>query len=205
MTLVAGAKKRKCESFAVFETNVDRSRAFIRVFDGRHRSRSRGRPTNDEAELLRGALVFAVGALDNFMHELILELVPKFGGDGEAMRRPLVEISKDDPSLPLRVALAGPAKAEKEFKAALDNWLESKSFHGVEKIVAGLRYVGVQMDESNLPPDWRKSLNAFTDQRHKIVHRGIKPAVTRDKAQACTDLIEAIASAINRVAVKLHH
>jgi hypothetical protein len=187
------------------ETNVNRSHAFIRVFDGTETNRKQGRPTNDEVELLRGALVFSVGALDNFITELILELVPKFGGNGEAMKQPLTEISKADPSLPLRVALAGPDNAEDEFRDALGNWLETKSFHGVEKIVAALRFIGVTMDESTLPGDWKKSLNEFTERRHKIVHRGNKNELRREKAQACTDLVEEIGKSINRVAVKLYH
>ena len=202
---MVGAKRQKCDAFRIFEINVNRSRAFIRVFDGTETSRKQGRPTNDEVELLRGALVFSVGALDNFITELILELVPKFGGGGEAMKQPLTEIAKADPSLSLRVALAGPGGAEDEFRAALSNWLETKSFQGVEKIIAALRYVSVTMDESTLPRDWKKSLNDFTERRHQIVHRGNTTVVKREKAQECTDLVEAIGKAINKVAVKLYH
>lgn len=202
---MVGAKRQKCDAFKVFDTNVNRSRAFIRVFDGTEAGRNRGRPSNDEVELLRGALVFAVGALDNFITELILELVPKFGGDGEAMKQPLTEIAKADPSLSLRVALASAADKEDEFRAALGNWLETKSFHGVEKIVAALRYIGVTMNDAALPADWRKMLNDYTEQRHKIVHRGNKSSVTRERAQQCADLVEAIGNVINKGAVRLYH
>lgn len=203
---MVGARRRKCDAYKVFETNVNRSRAFVRVFDGAEASRSRGRPSNDEVELLRGALVFAVGALDNFITELILELVPQFGCNGDAMKQPLTEISKADPSLALRVALAGPGSAKGEFRAALASWLETKSFHGVEKILAALRYIGVTtIDDSNLPTDWKKSLNTFTEQRHQIVHRGHKATVTRDRAEECTGLVQSIGEAINKAAVQLYH
>ncbi len=202
---MVGAKRKKCDSFKVFDLNVNRSRAFIRVFDGTELNRKQGRPTNDEVELLRGALVFAVGALGNFMTELILELVPKFGGSGESMRQPLTEIAKADPALALRVALADTGSAEDEFRAALSNWLDTKSFHGVEKIVNALRYIGVTIDESALPADWKRALNDFTERRHKIVHRGDKSVVKREQAQECTDLVEAIGQSINRAAVRLYH
>lgn len=56
----------------------------------------------------------------------------------------------------------------------MGSWLETKSFHGVEKIAAALRYIGVTMDDAAMPGDWRKMLNEYTEQRHKIVHRANK-------------------------------
>jgi hypothetical protein len=196
-----GAQRRYTDSFKVFKKNVKRSRAFITIFD---QNRSAGRPKNEEAELLRGALVFAIGALDNFLHELILEIVPRFGGNGEALRQPLAQIAKDDPGLALRVALAPAARAKHEFRSALDTWLETKSFQGVEKIVGAQRYLGVTMDESTLQADWKQRLGKFTDERHAIVHRGSDTVIKRDEANDCVDLIEAIGNAINRVAVKYY-
>jgi hypothetical protein len=200
-----GRRRLKTDSFAVFEKNVNRSRAFIRVFEGAETARKKGRPTSDEVDLLRGALVFSVGALDNFVTELILELVPKFGGASEAMRQPLTEIARAEPSLALRVAMATKANAQEEFKAALGNWLETKTFHGVKKVMGALTYIGVVMDESTLATDWKKGLDDYTDWRHAIVHRGDTRTVKLDQAQQCTDLIEEIGKSINRAAVKLYH
>lgn len=198
-----GAWKRKCESFVVFEKNLKRSRAFITIFG--EENRPAGAPSNDERELLRGALVFAIGALDNFIHELILEIVPKFGGDKGAMKQPLAAIAKSDPSLALRVALATADDAEQEFRDALDTWLEAQSFHGVAKILSALAYVGIKLNESNLPIDWKKQLEDFTAERHQIVHRGSTKVIKRDEAKACADLVESIAKAINADAVKYYH
>jgi hypothetical protein len=201
-----GRKRLKTDSFSVFEKNVKRSRAFIRVFEGTETARKQGRPTSDEVDLLRGALVFSVGALDNFVTELILELVPKFGGSSEAMRQPLTEIAKAEPSLALRVAMAATKdNGEQEFKTALGNWLETKTFHGVKKVMGALTYIGVAMDESTVPTDWKKSLDDYTDWRHAIVHRGDTSTVKLEQAQECTDLIEEIGKSINRAAVKLYH
>lgn len=198
-----GPKKRKCDSFVVFEKNLKRSRAFITIFGAENRSA--GAPSNDERELLRGALVFAIGALDNFLHELILEIVPKFGGDRGAMKQPLAAIAKNDPALALRVALADSNDAEEEFRKALDSWLESQSFHGVAKIIGALSYLGIKLNESPLPIDWKKQLEEFTNERHQIVHRGSTKVIKRDEAKTCTDLIERIAQAINSDAVKYYH
>jgi hypothetical protein len=199
----SGRRRSKCDSFAVFEKNLKRSRAFIKIFG--EENRAAGAPSNDERELLRGALVFAIGALDNFIHELILEIVPKFGGDRGAMKQPLTAIAKADPGLALRVALAGADGAEQEFRSALDSWLESQSFHGVGKIVGALSYLGIKLDESSLPGDWKKQLDGFTEERHQIVHRGSTKVIKRDDAKACTDLVEAIAAAINSRAVTYYY
>ena len=201
--LMAGGKRVKCEAFKVFEKNMKRSRAFIKIFG--EENRSAGAPTNDERELLRGAVVFSIGALDNFIHELILELVPKFGGNKGAMRQPLTAIAKSDPGLALRVALAPPGEAETEFRDSLDAWLESQSFHGVAKIVNALGYLGLKINESPLPNDWRKRLEEFTEERHQIVHRGSTKMIRRDEAKECADLVECIAKSINADAVKQYH
>jgi hypothetical protein len=71
---------KRSEAFGVFEANRERSRAFLRIFD---KDRKVGQPSNDEKELLRGSLVFAVGALDAYLSDLILEIVP-----GTARGRP---------------------------------------------------------------------------------------------------------------------
>lgn len=198
-----GSKKQKCASFSVFEKNLKRSRAFIKIFG--EEKRSQGAPTSEERELLRGALVFSIGALDNFVHELILEIVPKFGGNSAAMRHPLQAIAKNDPSLALRVALAGPGGAEDEFRAALDDWLETQSFHGVSKIVGAMNYVGVNLGQASLPIGWQADLDRYTDERHKIVHRGSVKVIKREEARACTDLVEVIAREINAQAVRSYH
>jgi hypothetical protein len=45
---------QKTEAFRVFEANLERSRAFLRIFD---KDRGVGQPSNDEKELLRGSQV----------------------------------------------------------------------------------------------------------------------------------------------------
>lgn len=199
-----GAKRSKCESYVVFEKNLDRSRAFIRVFG--ESDRDKGAPSNDERELLRGSVVFAIGALDNFMHELILELVPQFGGSRGAMKEPLKKIAREDPALALRVALAASVDdGQREFKDALDSWLESQSFHGVEKVVSAVGFVGLKLDEGGLRQDWRQRFEHYTGMRHRIVHRGERPSVKRDNANECADLVESIGAAVNRDAVRFYH
>ena len=123
--------RRKCDSYQVFEKNTERSRAFLRIFDV---DRTSGRPSNYEQELLRGAIVYSIGALDAFLHELVLELVSRFGLASPGMEEPLRAIAEDDASLALRVALVDGASKEAAFRQALDTWLERKSFQGAGRV-----------------------------------------------------------------------
>ncbi len=195
--------RQKCDSYKVFEKNLERSRSFLRIFDV---DRTAGRPSNDEKELLRGAIVFAIGALDSFLHDLVLEIVPKFGGDRQALAGALRAIAKDDPGLSLRLSLApdGVSK-EDEFRSALDDWLERKSFQGVAHVVNALAYAGVDLSiedfDQHTGVHTAERLDHYTNLRHRIVHRGARPAVNRGHAQECLDLIAAMARAINTEAV----
>jgi hypothetical protein len=195
--------RQKCESYKVFEKNLERSRAFLRLFDV---DRTAGQPSNDEKELLRGAIVFAIGALDAFLHELVLEVVPKFGGNRQALADALRAIAKDDPGLSLRLALApdGSSK-EDEFRAALDDWLEKKSFQGVARVSNALTYVGVNLTigdfDQHTGVNTAERLEHYTKMRHNIVHRGAKPALVRNNAQECVDVISKMGTAINSEAI----
>ncbi|GMA22270.1 hypothetical protein GCM10025864_44960 [Luteimicrobium album] len=198
-----GPKKKKCESFAIFEKNNARASFLIQDFT---LARKAGRPQEIERALLQGAVVFSIGALDNFVHELILEIVPRFGGNGDALHEPLRNIARDDPALALRVALAPtPERRREELQAALDKWLESKSFHGVSAVVNGLKYCGVDLSEVGLPTNWRARVEHFTEMRHKIVHRGMRPSLTVENATECVDLMGRLAANINDEAVKKYH
>ncbi len=194
--------KRKCESFKVFEKNNQRASVLIDVFA---EGRGVGRPKDNDRTLLQGAVVFAIGALDNFIHELILEIVPTFGGDRAAMHEPLKALVKDDPAIALRVALAGSDEERRdELRFALERWLDTKSFHGVSAVVQGLGYCGVPLVESGLDKNWRTRVEHFTTMRHKIVHRGSAPSLVADNARECVELVGQVATNINGEAVLLY-
>lgn len=187
-------------SFAVFRTNLSRSRAFIRLFDGPG-GRAPGQPSNDEKELLRGAVVFAVGALDAYLHELILEVVPEHGGDRNELTDALRAIAREDPALSLRVALAPDAAARtREFRSALDMWLAAKSFQGAAAVTRALSYLGCSMPwtafDAATGANTADRLEHFTRMRHGIVHRGERPFIRRAQASECCELVSAIASTI---------
>lgn len=199
------AKKTQTEAFKVFNSNMNRARAFVRIFDKGDIGRTVGAPSNDEKELLRGALVFAVGSLDAYLSDLILEVVPEgTPNQSKAVSEALKAIAKTDPGLALRVALIDDSKTRKaEFRDALDLWLQEKSFHGPEKVQIALSYVGCtitwpEFDKITGITDSAKRLGQITKDRHDIVHRGKKPYVRRALADETDRLITGIAHHIDR-------
>lgn len=199
-------QRQKCDAYKVFEANAERAHAFVRLFDV---DRTRGRPSRDENELLRGSVVFAIGALDAFLHDLVLEIVPRFGGDRVAVRDALRVIGKDDPGLALRMQLApDTASRTDEFRSALEDWLETKSFQGPKRVAAALEYVGSSLTWDDLRTTAGAKaparLEHFTNMRHDIVHRGRSPRIIRGGTQECIDLVSALAAAINADVVKYY-
>jgi hypothetical protein len=186
-----------------FNANIRRSRAFLQIFDEPGgRPRLQGQPSNNEKELLRAAVVFAVAALDAYLHDLVLEVVPERGVHSPQMADALRAIAKDDPSLPLRVALAKDrTEAQAEFRAALDVWLSAKSFQGPDAVVRALGFVGHRTTVAQLEPaigsGWAKQLADWTVMRHDIVHRAKMPYIRRIPAGECVELITKIAEAVD--------
>lgn len=198
--------RTKTDAFKVFEANLDRSRAFLRIFD---KDRAAGQPTNDEKELLRGSLVFAVGALDAYLSDLIMEIVPKYAPRSSQLSDALKAIAKSDPGLSLRVALAqSDADRREEFRTALDDWLATKSFHGPSKVAQALEYVSCPITWEDFDEATGTStmgeLARMTDERHEIVHRGRKPYIRRNLAEEANNLIGAIADRIDREVANLY-
>jgi hypothetical protein len=197
---------KKTDSFKIFEANLERSKAFLRLFD---QDRGVGQPTNDEKELLRGSLVFAVGALDAYLGDLILEIVPKYAPQSSQLSEALKAIAKADPGLSLRVALAGSAAdSRKEFREALDEWLSTKSFHGPSGVSAALGYVACPITwddfDTAAGEDSAKRLDKITKERHQIIHRGKRPYIVRNSAGDANELVAGIAGCVDEALCKLY-
>lgn len=188
-----------------FEANLARTYAFLSIFDKpKGQPRGQGRPTDHEKELLRATVVFAIAALDAYLHDLVLEEVPKRGVQSDEMREALKAIAKDDPSLALRVALVDDRSVRiAEFRAALDSWLSSKAFQGPEAVTRALGFVGHPMTtkalEVSLGPIWAAELTDWTIKRHGMVHRAETPYIKRADAGRCVALIRKIVDAVDQV------
>jgi hypothetical protein len=140
--------------------------------------------------------------LDAYLSDLILEIVPAHARTSDKIKAGLREIVKSDPSLALRVALA-PSDRDRqdEFRTALSEWLETKSFQGPAKVSNALGYVGCGLGW----PDFDKvtgaatasELGRITKERHAIVHQGKLPYVKRMMVEETISLIAAVGKLID--------
>ncbi|MGW7089137.1 HEPN domain-containing protein [Streptomyces sp. NPDC054871] len=179
------------------------------MFNNREVGRGRGRPSSEEQELLRGSLVFAIGALDAYLSDLILEIVPAHAPQNQRLNEALARIAKDDFGLVLRITLAPDDRSRREeFRGALEGWLAKKSFHGPEKVVDALSYVGCPIKWSTFDQstsvNTAEELTRITKERHGIVHQGKKPKISQSQAQKTINLVEAVATVINKEVCKLY-
>lgn len=190
-------------TYDAFKKNLARSEAFLTMFD--EGNSGPGRPTNQRRQLLAASLVFAIGALDAYLHDLLLEVVPLDGGDRSNMASTLQAIAKDDPSLALRISLAPTASDRREeFREALEAQLDKKTYHGVKRVKEAMNLIGCKINYPlAFPQGWEAALERHTDNRHKVVHRGIPPAVNRRKeASEPYELVKVIVSVIDAEGAK---
>lgn len=151
--------------------------------------------------------MFAIGALDAFLHDVVLEVVPDHPVNSEELKGALKAIAKTDPGLALRVALA-PTRvgAQQAFREALDDWLSERSFHGVKGVERAMSYLDLGWPKQGLDrlvghSGSAKDLERFTTMRHGLVHRATSPSLKRDAAEEAIKLVETVAKAVNDAAI----
>jgi hypothetical protein len=81
----------------------------------------------------------------------------------------------------------------------------AKAFQGPEAVLRALGYVGHPTSASKLGTplgvEWAADLTAWTEMRHRMVHRGETPYVRRAHAGACVELVTSIAGAVDAIVV----
>lgn len=214
----------------VLEKNLDRTRAFTRIFfagstkPGPGQKRGPGKPSEEEKELLRAAVIFSIGALDAYLSEAAAEVlvaqleaadtVPTTGA-----RTLLKRVAREMDTLALELALTTDRDRRRAVarQALLDHLTSSVSNHGTKAVAATLERMGEArpggvwdaLDLSlskwpHLATSGRKSaaiLDHWTDNRHKVVHEGKAVAVNGDHARELIDFIAALCAEVDRVAV----
>jgi hypothetical protein len=189
-----------------FLANIRRAQAFLAIFDAPCGApRGKGRPSDNEKELLRAAVVFAVAALDAYLHDLVLEEAIRTGSTRDSLSEALRSIAREDPSLALRIAMAdSKADRQEEFRSALDSWLTTKSFQGPEAVTRVLTYIGRSSAtttlNSRIGANWAGELQRWTRMRHELVHRAGNANVSRKSAGDCVDLVGRVQKTVEAIA-----
>lgn len=194
------------DDHAAFEKNADRAEALIRIFE---RGRSRGRPKAEDTQLTRSSLVFSIGALDAYLHDVVLSVVAEFVPQSDELDRVVKEMQPHD----LVQAMARASShddARERFRNHLDEYFDDKSFMDVHGLSRALRLVGCGLNVGDVTAKAGRvrlaaDLGRYTDMRHRIVHRGENVRVTKDMAWDCAALVRAIVATVDQAIVDKYH
>jgi len=195
-----------------FDINIKRSSYFLDIHQKVHAG-THGAPSSALRELPRGAVVFAVGALDAYLSDVSADVMIHqceqglITGDARAIMK---TISQTVPGLALELAVMsdGDDRIERLRGAIVDHFQTSVSGHGPESVARTVERMGGRPSEV-----WRllegdgfaepaRSLEEWTEKRHRIVHRGEKVSVPWKQARACLELLGAAANVIDRLALQ---
>jgi len=201
-----GRKLTRTTAWAAFDKNAKRASSFLAIHEAETKSKQ-GAPTGPFRELPRGAVVFAVGALDAYLSEASAEGMVKqlqAAPGNPAARGVLKKIQSKAPGLALEASLLATQKDREERiqQGITEFFHDHVSQHGPKAVTATIQLIGGDKDRAwavveTKYPQSQATLEAWTKKRHRIVHQGKSENVTRPQAEDCIALIQAIAVAVD--------
>jgi len=201
-------KPRHTKSFQRLRKNLSRGRTLLdRFFDNPGgRRRGSGQPAAHEQELLRSVLVLGIGALDAYLSELVVELLPKLAVAGKAQMI-FEKLMKENAGLVLQAVYLGRDALDAALSSAVESQFQSSVMHGSKAVrqVYDWCALGLGFDDFNTDrfPNAMKLLDDLTDKRHRIVHRGELVRMKRQDATEVLDLVESIGQTLNDRAIAI--
>jgi len=196
------------KSFKRLRTNLKRGHTLLdRFFDNPGGNpRRAGQPAAHEQELLRSVLVLAIGALDAYLSEILIELIPRLAKAGTA-RAIFDRLMKENAGLILQAVYLSGSELEKAVAEAVESHFQGSVMHGSRAVNQIVNWCGLNLsfDDFNTAefPFAMKALDEWTDKRHRIVHRGELVKLKRDDASVVLDLIEHIGKTLNDRALRV--
>jgi hypothetical protein len=192
-----------------FDINIRRASYFLDIHQ--ETQTGAGAPTLARRELPRGAVVFAVGALDAYLSDVSADVVVtglRSEPGRQDLRDVLRQVQKEIPTLSLEVALL-PRETDRVShiqNAVLDYFRTSVSGHGVKAVSAAVHRMGPRPSDfwaeiEDEYPDARAQLDHWTEIRHQIVHLGMRPRVWRPHARNFIDLVRHIVATLDKYAL----
>jgi hypothetical protein len=160
----------------------------------------------------RVAVVFAVGALDAYLSDVSADVMifqcqqGLVGGDTRAIMR---AINQQLPGLALELSVVENhvERMDRIRTAITDHFTTSVSGHGPEAVARAVERMGGKAADlwKSLTEDGfdepAASLAEWTDNRHRIVHRGEKVSVTWRQGRECLALLHAISARVDGFAM----
>lgn len=201
--------RRLTRSFRRLRRNLDRGTVLLDRFFDRPggRRRASGQPRAHEQELLRSVLVLAIGALDAYLSDLLIELLPNLASL-ESTSKVFDQLARDNPGLVLRAIYLGGNSAEQALAQAIEAHFEGKVMHGSRAVRQVTDWSGLGLGNADFNssafPDALGKLDEWTDKRHRIVHRGELVRIGRPEASDVIGLIRSIGQTLNDKALRMY-
>jgi hypothetical protein len=196
----------------VFERTIGRVNGLVALV---RQTAKRGRPPQHASDVLRGALVLALAALDALVLESIIEAIPRLAREGklgpnfrkwigEQPEKTLAAFAEDDPHKALADICRDQLGTQPFQKAA-----------AIEGVLRGTLRAEPPWDDaavilSSTGSPWtaeevKERLDAFVLRRHRIVHDGdlvtgrksTRP-ILRGDVQEAVDIVRAVGEAVLR-------
>jgi hypothetical protein len=215
------------DAYEAFRKNIARPKALQAMFDGgslkpkKSDRRGTGKPTTQENELLRASVIVTISALDAYLSDVAAEVLvaqlrssqPRSDDVRALLRRVLKEVD----TLPLELALLSDQDDREAVvaDALREHLLNKVSNHGAKGVAATVERMGARFDwaslEKKIPASLPLSkdptspagvLDAWTERRHALVHRGRALLITSPRARALVKFVESIAVEVDRIAVE---
>lgn len=193
----------------VFDRNIQRASYFLDIHEAGQGGV--GAPAMPMRELPRGAIVFAVGAVDAYISEVSAEVIVRqlqAQLPTSSMRDLLKAVQREIPTLSLEVALLATQgeRITRIREAIVDHFHSNVSSQGSKAVAAAVQRTGrPPADLWNALggagyPDAAGRLDDWTEIRHQIVHRGQSPQVRRPQARGFIDLAIAMVDRVDAYA-----
>lgn len=200
-----GPKRKSTQPFVSFRRNIDRCQRLIAVAEKSHSGR-KGPPNTDESDFLYSAIVFAVGALDAFVHDTLLDIVLLPNG-----------------STPPKAALDALASALAAAPEAFTQFLRARSdaerrrvldvdiIPTVRQTTGSVKQINTRCQQMNLgikAYSVSDRINEFAQIRHSLVHTGRYSQDARGleaTAKACVARAEDIANEIHKAVLRKYY
>lgn len=205
------AKATKTGARGAFDVNIQRSSYFLDIHE--EVQQGAGAPSLPYRELPRGAVVFAVGALDAYLSEVSAEVMVREFQDTIAStdaRETLKRIQSDLQTLALEISVLDNHKdrIQRIRDVIVDHFQNRVSMHGAKAVSATAGRIGAKASNvwsalgSRGFANAHETLDEWTDIRHQVVHQGKKPTVRRPEARECIHLITGIVDVLDGFARK---
>lgn len=217
--------KKQSDARAALSKNLSRTRALQRIFEAGSLKpkagdrRGGGKPSNEERELLRAVVVFAIGALDAYLSDVAAEVLvaqlERATIPTDEARNLLTRVTKEVPTLAVELALTTD-RAQRRAAAQLaisDHLVNRVSHHGPKAVASTMSRLGAEPDFAAIDmapfgpletPERKGAANVlqwWTEKRHDLVHRGASIQVNMEQSSALIDFVEALADHVEENAI----